>query len=87
MACSSRMGCGYRGRRSSIDGDYEKRSTYVNEKDSSQGLAMSLDEKTSLRERMKMRGSENKEGEEDKKSKRGIIFNLALSFNILLSEL
>ena len=38
---------------------------YVNEKDSSQGLAMSLDEKASLRERMKMRGSEDKEGEED----------------------
>ena len=53
------------GEGSSIDGDDEKRLIYVNEKDSSQGLAMSLDEKASLRERMKMRGSEDKEGEED----------------------
>ena len=49
------------GEGSSIDGDDEKRLIYVNEKDSSQGLAMSLDEKTSLRDRMKMRGSEEEE--------------------------
>ena len=68
MGCSSRTGwrtgCGYRRRSSSsIDGDYEKRSTYVNEKDSSQGFPMSLDEQASLRERIKMRGSEE-EGED-----------------------
>ena len=49
------------GEGSSIDGDDEKRLIYVNEKDSSQGLAMSLDEKASLRDRMKMRGSEEEE--------------------------
>ena len=52
------------GEGSSVDGDDEKRLIYVNEKDSSQGLAMSLDEKTSLRERMKMRGSEEEEEED-----------------------
>ena len=52
------------GEGSSIDGDDEKRLIYVNEKDSRQGLAMSLDEKTSLRERMKMRGSEEEEEED-----------------------